>query len=163
MEKPSIVELKKRLLVGMQSRTSIENDTTANLWKRFKPRVKEIKHRSNNWFYSVQVYDHIFNMNDFTPQTQWHKWAAVEVDAFHTIPEGMEMLRLSRGKYAVFIHRGPVDTFHKTLDFIYRAWLPDSDFLPDKREHFEILGDRYLGIDNPDSEEEVWIPIKEKV
>jgi AraC family transcriptional regulator len=39
--------------------------------------------------------------------------------------------------------------------------LPDSQYLLDKRPHFEILGKKYKH-NHPNSQEEVWIPIKEK-
>jgi AraC family transcriptional regulator len=39
--------------------------------------------------------------------------------------------------------------------------LPGSDYSLDSRAHFEILGKKYKH-DDPNSEEEVWIPIKIK-
>ena len=38
---------------------------------------------------------------------------------------------------------------------------PNSDYKPDDRPHFELLGAKYKN-DDPDSEEEIWIPIKRK-
>jgi AraC family transcriptional regulator len=62
--------------------------------------------------------------------------------------------------YAVFKHKGATSSFHLTSDYIFNHWIPQSEYELDHRPHFEILGDQYLGPDNPESEEEVWIPIK---
>ncbi len=63
------------------------------------------------------------------------------------------------GLYAVFIHKGDASTAPKTFEYIFGTWLPNSEYLLDNRPHFEILGEKYKNED-PNSEEEVWIPIK---
>ncbi|MFT5513068.1 MAG: AraC family transcriptional regulator, partial [Bacteroidia bacterium] len=49
----------------------------------------------------------------------------------------------------------------KTFGYIFGEWIPNSIYDIDSRPHFEILGDKYKN-DHPNSEEEIWIPIKEK-
>jgi AraC family transcriptional regulator len=39
--------------------------------------------------------------------------------------------------------------------------LPNSAYELDDREHFELLGEKYKNND-PNSEEEIWIPIRPK-
>ncbi|MDP5096829.1 MAG: GyrI-like domain-containing protein [Flavobacterium sp.] len=39
--------------------------------------------------------------------------------------------------------------------------MPNSEYQLDNRPHFEILGAKYKN-NAPDSEEEIWIPIKRK-
>jgi AraC family transcriptional regulator len=63
------------------------------------------------------------------------------------------------GQYAVFILKGDATTFYKTAQYIYGEWLPKSEYVLDNRPHFEVLG-AHTERDNPNSEEEVWIPIK---
>jgi AraC family transcriptional regulator len=43
--------------------------------------------------------------------------------------------------------------------YIFNTWLPKSGYQLDRRPHFEILGEKYKN-NNPDSEEEIWIPIQ---
>jgi len=76
--------------------------------------------------------------------------------------DGMESYTLTGGLYAVFIHKGAASTGPKTFKYIFGTWLPNSDFILDNRPHFEILGKKYIHED-PDSEEEVWIPVKPKI
>jgi len=47
------------------------------------------------------------------------------------------------------------------MNYIMSQWLPNSKYILDHRPHFELLGAKYKN-NSPDSEEEVWIPIKEK-
>ena len=63
--------------------------------------------------------------------------------------------------YAVFVHKGAAGSGPEIFRYIFGKWLPESGYLPDKRPHFEILGEKYKNED-PDSEEEIWIPVKPK-
>lgn len=148
-------------LIGKRIITSMDRNETKEMWEIFKPRVGEIENRINENFYSVQIYTADKDIRSFTPQTKFEKWAAVAVSNPNNIPDGMGHLRVPSGKYVVFIHKGPVTTFYKTTNYIFNKWLPNSDFVFDSRPQFEIMDDRYLGPMHPDSEEEVWIPIKE--
>ena len=157
---PKIIITKEIKLVGMHTKTSLNNSKTVGMWKQFMARKKEIKNIKNNWHYSVQKYDTGLKMINFTPNTIFETYAAVEVENFEKIPQDMESILISEGAYAVFIHTGATDTFHKTADFIFTKWLPDSKYELDNRMHFEVMKEKYLGPDNPNSEEEVWVPIK---
>ncbi len=84
------------------------------------------------------------------------KWATVEVTDFDKIPKGMEGFTLPGGLYAVFPHR-VMDT--DIFQYIYTTWLPNSTYSLDDRPHFELLGEKYKNND-PDSEEEIWIPVR---
>ncbi|MGI9544523.1 MAG: GyrI-like domain-containing protein [Cyclobacteriaceae bacterium] len=160
MGKPKIIDAPERKLIGMRIKTSLSNDQTVSMWQRFMPRRKEIASAIDGIYYSVQVYPEHFKMADFTPETVFEKWAGIEVIEFTELPEGMESTTLASGKYAIFIHQGPMATFPKTLQYIYNTWLPQSGYELDSRPHFEIMGAKYKGPNDPNSEEEVWIPIR---
>lgn len=157
---PKIIITKEIKLVGMHTKTSLNNSKTVGMWKQFMREKKEIKNIKNNWHYSVQRYDADLKMENFNPDTVFQTHAAVEVKNFEEIPPGMLAFTIEDGAYAVFIHKGATDTFHKTADFIFNMWLPNSKYELDNRVHFEIMKEKYLGPDNPNSEEEVWVPIK---
>ena len=158
--KPEVRDIKERKLIGMRINTSLSEDKTRELWQQFMPRKNEIRNNANSGYYSLQLFEKGFKIENFTPDTVFEKWAAVEVTDIDQIPSGMEMHDLAGGKYAVFIHQGTTNTFYKTSQYIFGTWLPQSDYELDDRAHFEIMGDKYLGPDNPNSEEEVWIPVK---
>lgn len=110
-------------------------------------------------FYSVQNFAGLKGFEDFTPETVFEKWAAVEVVNADAVPEGMQLFVLRGGHYAVFDHCGPPGEFAKTVDFIFGEWLPQSEWRLDDREHFEILPAGWRA-DDPNATEEVWIPLK---
>ena len=90
----------------------------------------------------------------------FEKWALTEVSDFDFVPNGMEIFLLTDGLYAVFNHKGSgADT--SIFQYIYGTWIPNSDYFLDDKPHFEILGENYKNAD-PNSEEEIWIPIKTK-
>ena len=97
---------------------------------------------------------------DFNPTSEIEKWATVEVSDFNKVPIGMETYVLPGGLYAVFDYKG-LSTDSSIFQYIFGTWLPDSDYALDDRPHFEVLGDKYKNND-PNSEEEIWIPIKAK-
>ena len=160
MMQPKIVDIADRKLIGMRIKTSLSANKTFELWRRFKPRVKEITARLTTDFYSVQIYGEDFSMENLPLNTMFEKWAAVAVSGFENVPHEMESFTLASGKYAVFIHKGTPDTFPRTAEFIFEKWLPNSKYELNNCPHFEILSDQYKP-DDPNAEEQIWIPIKE--
>lgn len=155
---PKIVSIPAKKLIGYSIEMSLLDNQTQTIWQLFMPRLKEIKNAVSADLFSLQNYPDDYFTN-FTPETIFTKWAAVEVKNFENIPEGFEKLEIPSGKYAVFLHKGNTEMFAKTAQYIYTEWLPNSGFQLDNKPHFEVLGDNYLGHENPESEEEIWIPI----
>lgn len=149
-------------LIGKRLKMSLADNKTWALWQSFMLRRKEIVNHLSADLISMQVYNNpIDYFEHFNPQTLFEKWAVVEVADFDSIPDGMESYTLNGGMYAVFSHKGDNSTANKVFEYIFVTWLPQSNYALDNREHFEILGEKYKN-DDPDSEEEIWIPIKIK-
>lgn len=159
---PKIVEIEARKLVGMRIKTSLAEDRTFELWRSFKPKVKTIANILNSDFYSVLKYGKDTRMAEFTPETLFDKWAAVEVEHFNALHDGLENLVISAGRYAVFNYKGTVAAFYPVAKYIYLSWIPDSGYDLDDREHFTVMGEKYLPND-PLSEEEIWIPVRDRM
>jgi AraC family transcriptional regulator len=155
-----IESVPKKKLVGMKLTMSLMNNKTGELWRSFMQRRKEITNAKGTALYSMQFYDASY-FKEFNPQNEFVKYAATEVNDFLSVPDGFETVELPSGDYAVFLHRGPASAGAKTFQHIFGTWLPSSDFVLDNRPHFELLGDKYKNND-PDSEEEFFIPIKRK-
>ncbi len=138
---------------------SLSNSKTGELWRSFMPRRREIRIKLTSELISMQVYGQSPDPGNL--KHEFEKWAAIEVSDFETVPDGMETFVLTDGLYAVFQYRGSsADT--RIFQYIFGDWLPNSDYLSDNRPHFEILGDKYKNED-PNSEEEIWIPIRPKI
>lgn len=141
----------------MKMRMSVVDNKTASLWGSFRPRLGEIMHRDKAEFISLQEYDKDYFIK-FDPAREFNKWALVEVREIGFIPEGIEVFHLPAGSYAVFKYKGlPGDP--GIFQYIYGSWLPGSAYQLDDRPHFELLGPKYKN-NSPDSEEDLYIPVK---
>lgn len=124
-------------------------------------RRQEVEERVGSAYYSLQRYDDTDYFRAFDPTKSFEKWAGVKVSVEASVPEGMSALDNEGGTFAVFLHRGTPADFPATMQYIFGEWLPSSGYVLDHRAHFELLGDKYRN-NHPDSEEEVWIPVRPK-
>lgn len=144
----------------MHRRMSLAANRTGELWQNFMPNLSKIENRVGDELYAVQIYNEGHFAN-FDPATEFEKWATVEVENQRNIPTGMQAFEIPQGLYAVFLHKGSASTGDVTFNYIFQTWLPNSGYELDNRPHFEILGAKYKN-NLPDSEEEIWIPVKLK-
>jgi AraC family transcriptional regulator len=156
---PRIETLTAKKLVGMKMSISLANYAIAELWKNFMPRRKDIANNLTNELISLAIYKPT-HFTDFKPTNEFTRWATIEVADFENVPFGLETFILDGGLYAVFDYKG-LSTDKSVYQYIFGTWLPNSEYILDDRPHFEILGDKYKSND-PNSEEELWIPIKPK-
>lgn len=152
--------LTEKKLIGKHTTMSFMENKTFQLWNSFMPRQKEIKNAVDSNLYSLEVFPQGY-FDNFDADRTFQKWAAVEVKDLDTIPSDMESLIIPTGIYAVFIHIGPATEGYKTYHTIFTEWLPNSEYTVDDRPHFAVMDERYKK-DDPDSEEEIWIPIKNR-
>lgn len=150
----------EKKLIGKHIEMSFIENKTFQLWSSFMPKQKEITNKVDANLYSLEVYP-LNYFDNFDSGRTFQKWAAVEVTDFNTVPDEMETLLIPNSLYAVFIHKGPASEGHKTYHTIFAEWLPNSEYTVDDRPHFAVMDEKYKK-DNPDSEEEIWIPIKNR-
>ena len=156
---PRMEALHEKKLVGKKMTMSLTNNKTGELWKCFMQDRKEITNNLGSEMISMKIYGPSYFM-DFDPSHEFEKWAAIEVANFGHIPIGMDGFTLPGGLYAVFEYNGS-DQDRPIFQYIFKTWLPNSNYTLDERPHFEILGEKYKNND-PTSEEEIWIPIKDR-
>jgi len=157
--KPRIQICKRKKLVGKRLKMSFANYRISELWKNFGPRQKEITNNLTNDLISLAVYEPT-HFTDFKPTNEFERWATIEVPDYNSVPANMETFDLPGGLYAVFDYKGS-NSDNSIFQYIFEKWLPNSEYILDNRPHFEVLGDKYKNND-PNSEEEIWIPIKNK-
>jgi AraC family transcriptional regulator len=85
--------------------------------------------------------------------------AGVEVKTTDVIPAGMCALVVPAGRYAVFVHRGYVQTITHTVRYIYGSWLPKSGLELRDAPEVEVYTPSFRP-DAEDSEIEIQIPIQ---
>lgn len=158
---PTIKTIPEKKLIGKRVTMNFMENKTSDLWRGVMPRRNEIQNKVNADLISMRVYDDSYNFKNFNPGANFDKWATVEVTGFGEIPEEMGTYTLPGGLYAVFYYKG-LNTDMRIFDYIYGEWLPNnSEYDLDIRPHFEVMGEKYKNND-PDSEEEIWIPVKVK-
>lgn len=155
-----IETLAEKKLVGKRITTTFSNNKTVELWRSFMPGRTEIKNNIGTELYSMQLYTPTF-FDHFNPDEAFEKWATMEVTDFESIPAGMHSFILQGGLYAVFRYKGAASDGSNTFQYILGSWLPKSGYQLDNKPHFEVLGAKYKNED-PESEEEIWIPVKLK-
>ncbi|MDX2174108.1 MAG: GyrI-like domain-containing protein [Bacteroidota bacterium] len=155
---PRIENLKEKKLIGLNVTMSLSNNKTLTLWQEFMPRKREILNGLNTNLFSIRIYRSHQDLSNI--HSEFEKWAAIEVSDFDKLPNKMKALIIEEGLYAVFLYKGS-SSDHSIYNYIYGTWLPNSTYLLDNRPHFEVMGEKYKNND-PDSEEEIWIPISLK-
>jgi AraC family transcriptional regulator len=144
---PEIKTIAAKQLAGICIRTNLAQNQNFELWSRFMPQRSSIPNQIGASLYSIEFFDEVENFHAFTALTFFTKWAAVEVSITDKLPEGISTLNLVGGLYAA----------------IYTQWLPQSGYQADhNRAQFEVMGEKYKR-DDDTSEEEVFIPIREKL
>lgn len=155
---PRIEILSSKIIIGKSLKMSLSDNKTVQLWSSFMPKRKTIHNIVSDELYSIQIYPESFDFKQFNLTTEFEKWAGIEVENLKNIPNEMNVLELQGGLYAVFEYKG-LNTDTSIFNHIFKTWLPTSGYELDNRPHFEILGEKYKNND-PESEEEIWIPIK---
>jgi len=148
----------EKQLIGHRRTMSLAANTTPELWRGFMQQRVTLPPPVGGVLYSLQVYPADY-FTTFRPERTFEKWAALEATATSDLVIGFEKLTLPGGLYAVFLHKGPASDGPATFRYIFGTWLPNFGYVLDDRPHFEVLGAKYQN-EVPDSEEEIWIPIK---
>ena len=153
---PTIKTFPTTKFIGKKLSFTYADYRAFELWSSFMPKRKEIQNAIGSELYNIQINPDNF---DFQPNTPFVKWAAVAVTSFDNIPDEMEAIEIEEGLYAVFNHKGDQSNAAVFFNSIYTEWLPSSGYQLDSRPQFEVLGEKYKN-GSPESEEEIWIPIK---
>lgn len=158
---PRIEISEEKMFSGKKLVMTFDNNRTSELWKGFMPSARQLSDiRLGKEYYSIEVFP-VNYFKDFKPENKFEKWATVQIREGSEIPKGMDTLTSPKGMYAVFVHHGPASKGPETYNYIFREWLPNSGYEIDDRPHFAIMDDKYKH-NEPDSEEEIWIPIVKK-
>lgn len=88
-----------------------------------------------------------------------HYMAGYEVEKTSRPTAFMEDRTLTEGLYAVFGHKGAAKHIMKTVDYIWRIWLPRSSCELADSTDFEVYDTRF-DHEKLEGEFEIWLPVK---
>lgn len=150
-----IEEIESFKIQGRSTRMSLVENKTHQLWSGFMKELSSKGEDVEQVKYSVEIYDGLDYFETFNPTNEFTKSAGVVTDKLL----GMELIEIPSGKYLVYDYKGKPSEAFNFFQYFFQEFLPSSEFELDDRPHMAIMDERYLGED-PESQEEFWIPIK---
>ncbi|HPP74677.1 MAG TPA: GyrI-like domain-containing protein [Armatimonadota bacterium] len=156
---PKIITREEIKLIGMQYIGNNSNGEIPKLWENFLPRIEEIKNQSGECVcYGVceclcEGECKCGCGGDFS------YIAAREVSSFDDVPEGMITRTIPASKYAVFTHKGLLESLNKTFEDIYSKWIPAAGLEIAGSYDFEYYDEQFKDF-APDSELDIYVPVK---
>jgi AraC family transcriptional regulator len=83
---PRFETIKEKKLAGKRIRMSFSKNRTGELWRNFMPVRRMINNKISTELFSIEVYSHNY-FDNFNPETEFDKWAAIEVTDFNAVPD----------------------------------------------------------------------------
>ncbi len=155
--KVTIKQLDELRLVGIPVYGSPDTEIFTKAWKIFKSIEKNYSWKDNNCFYGIEFYT-----AELQTDEEWFYLASKEVENFSSIPNPFVAKILPASKYAVVTCKGGISTIGNAYNYLYEQWLPNSDYVSNGRYDFEYYDERFKGINNIETEIDIYIPIKKK-
>jgi len=159
VDKPelTVVGLETPFIHGLSPETNAPKVIGA-LWEAFCDRMKDVPARVGKESYGI-IYGRDEKERAHPHELQYI--AAVAVHSAENPPAGMSSRTIPAGKFAVFIHRGPIHKISATCYEIYRVWLPQSAWQHSGIADVEVYDERF-DCESETSEMEYWISIEPK-
>ncbi|MDR2977540.1 MAG: AraC family transcriptional regulator [Streptococcaceae bacterium] len=158
---PKIVELPEIKVAGLRGETTLRDLKLRELWDKANASYRQIPHRVSNarafGICEACLNNTLYTMND---DVVFSEVAGIEVQSFEGLSEPFVKKVIPGGRYAVFTHRGSLRMLPQTFDYIWGTWFLTSKEEIDDREDLEMYDERFLGYDHPDSEVDLYIPVK---
>jgi AraC family transcriptional regulator len=154
--KPRIVECGAMKVVGMNVFTTQKNNTIPQLWDRFNKECSTIPNIAEKRV-ALGICPPV-DQRDFNEESEFEYIAGVIVSDYSDVPEGMMTYDIPAQKYAVFTHKGALDTLQVTYHAIHAEWLKTDAVELARGPEFEWYDSRFI-FGHPDSELDIYIPI----
>ena len=165
--KPILREFEEMLVVGLASPFVSAMSPDANnlavipkLWGVYLKRSAEIQFRASRTDLGIVICPGPGAPKSHPDEKLY--LAGTQVTPQGNIPPGMTCILVPKGLYAILTHRGPVQEIGRTMDFIFRVWLPGSGMTLRPAPHVEIYDGRFCSGEGK-SEFDVCIPVERPV
>ena len=152
---PKIVEKPEMILVGIVGCGSGVRDIDIHgLWQRFEKQSKDIKHGVEGKGYEVHIEE------DAEPKMHFCL-TGIEARKIEDIPTEMFVKVLPACTYALFTHQFKDGDYGQAFQTAY-DWLNNSEYTNAYPFDIQCYDARFKGPNNPESELDIYIPIKSK-
>lgn len=158
---PRIVELPEIMVAGLRGETTLRDNRLQALWEQVNALHAQIPNRivgGRGFGICEACQDNtLYTMNDDVLFTEV---AGAEVSSFEGLDEPFTAKALPGGRYAVFTHKGTLRMLPRTFEYIWGTWSLTTSEELDWREDFELYDERFIGYDHPESEIDIYIPVR---
>lgn len=156
---PEIISFAAVQLIGMRFQTKVTNGESSALWGNFKEHYPA----NHNLGIRYEVFENetICQQNTFTIEQPTSVFLGIAAEK-EEIPRTTKLTHkiIPAGKYAKFIHMGLAQNILSSYEYIWGVWFPKSHCKIGSGEDFEVYTDRFLGIDNEQSQIDIYFPIE---
>ena len=121
------------------------------LWEKFTPHIGNVPGQKGDETYGV-----CFN---FDGKGGFDYVAGVEISKLDDLPETYRWVEVQPQLYAVFEHKGPLDTLPQLFQYIFDTWVPQSGHQVLDAPELERYSEDYDPKRNTGALE-IWVPIK---
>lgn len=154
---PKIITKPAFTVVGLPYFGKNENQEIHELWNEFNRRMAQtggIKNETGEAAIGLCI----------TPDVEttagvFEYVAGLPVSKVEDVPEGFVVRQVPEYTYAVFAHKGDLASLHKTYEYIYETWLPQSGYQLAAKIDFEYYNEDFKDF-APESVFYIYIPIK---
>ncbi|MDR0924454.1 MAG: GyrI-like domain-containing protein [Hungatella sp.] len=159
--KAQIVNTIPKYIMGIRFKTDIDTSNIVEMWSIFNELVSRLGYDVCTCKrYSIFESTESCSVDKFNADSEATVFIGIEVYQNNDIPEEMLIKRLVANKYAKFTHTGTAGSLLKTYQYIWGVWFPNSGYEIAGHDDFECYTERFSGPDNPDSEIDIYFPIK---
>ena len=138
-------------VMGMKYRGNNANQEIAQMWGRLNPRAHEIP-ITGECAYGVCL------MLPGESSGVFEYVAGFKVEAYDRVPDGMVVIDVPENRYAVFAHRGSLETLKDTYAGIVDDWFTRSGYKPTGGYDMEVYTEEFRGF-APDSVFYIYEPV----
>lgn len=153
--RPVLREKNAFQVAGLMTLVKDDHRVIPELWEMLAQEregiEKEIKKKD---YYGIAFYPRHWE------ESGYFYMAAIEIESPDIASSSLVVKEIPPSQYAMFIHKGLSKDLPLTLDYAYHTWLPKSGKSLSLPLEIEYYGRDCGGLDNEESEREIYIPIK---
>lgn len=160
---PRFVTLGEIWLAGIRERTATPGTALPALWSRWNRLRAGVPCLAGGRSFGVCETPAEAACLEADGSVPYIEFVGAETSPFPELPEGVLAKTLTGGRYAVFTHTGAAASLAQTYDYIWGSWALTAGETLDDREDFEVYDSRFRGPECPDSQIDLYIPVRQSM
>ncbi|HEX3044389.1 MAG TPA: GyrI-like domain-containing protein, partial [Bacillota bacterium] len=158
---PKLIRIKELKVLGIVRYGDGKDGEFNRVWGKWHDQNNDVQWKNDQVGYGLNFYPPDFKSMDEHYQ---YYMPCMEVENFDNIPMHMVAKKIPACTCAVFAHKGMAMNIGELYHQIFFKWLPNSGYElsePFCIEVYDVRNNRWKGPDDPESETDLYIPVKE--